>query len=430
VFIVLVFIFLLIGALPVILIADGPIQEGLVSGAMAVAVAIAARNLRAGEAEFLTKIVRPIAIVAAAPVIWMIVQLLPLKIVGLAHPIWDSAEAALGKPVAGGMTIDRGRSLVALCSYVSTVALVVVSMAAAVDRRRAELLLAALANATTFVSVIVIAHGLGLSLLGTDQPKINEAVDVASLGAILTFAAAVWAFERQETRRLAADERSRFRLGLLTCLIAFAACWLALFFAATSSELFAAVSGLGTIIAVVVIRRFGLGPWAGAALAAPILVGIGAVIVTRPGSGSFDVALAFAPQGPDTLVSITERMLTDAPWYGSGAGTFQVLLPIYREVDNLANPAAPTAAAQTVVEMGRGALWIGVMTMLIAACLLLRGALQRGRDSFYSAAGAGCVIALLLLSFMNDGVFSRPVLIIGAIALGLGFAQRTSRTPQ
>jgi hypothetical protein len=62
--------------------------------------------------------------------------------------------------------------------------------------------------------------------------------------------------------------------------------------------------------------------------------------------------------------------------------------------------------------------------------MLLRGALQRGRDSFYPAAGAGCIIVLTLEAFCDASLFGTTVLICAAAALGLGIAQHLSRTIQ
>ena len=66
--------------------------------------------------------------------------------------------------------------------------------------------------------------------------------------------------------------------------------------------------------------------------------------------------------------------------------------------------------------------------VVVMLFLLLRGALQRGRDSYYPAAGAGCVIILMLEAFCDDSLFGTTVVICTMVALGLGFAQSVSRT--
>jgi len=121
-------------------------------------------------------------------------------------------------------------------------------------------------------------------------------------------------------------------------------------------------------------------------------------------------------------------MLADAPWTGTGAGTFAALAPIYRAADAAASAAAPTAAAAIAVELGRPLLWIMALAALGAVAALLRGALARGRDSFYPAAGAALMVTLLLRAFGDAGVLTTPVAIVAAGALGLAAAQSRSRT--
>jgi hypothetical protein len=67
---------------------------------------------------------------------------------------------------------------------------------------------------------------------------------------------------------------------------------------------------------------------------------------------------------------------------------------------------------------------------VVLAGMLLRAAMSRGRDSFYAAAAASTVVALLILAFGNPGLFGTSVLIIVATVLGLAVAQSRSGTAQ
>src|SRR5882672_965176 len=116
------FLTLLILTSPAILVFDGPIIHGLIIAAAALSVAIIALRIRPGEADFLSSVVRPLAVVAVVPALWMLIQVLPLKTIGLANPIWDSAASALGRPLAGSISIDPGATLVSLARYLSAAA--------------------------------------------------------------------------------------------------------------------------------------------------------------------------------------------------------------------------------------------------------------------------------------------------------------------
>ena len=102
------FLILLIVVTPITLLFDGPIVHGLIIAAAAVSVAIVALRIRPGEIGFLSTVIRRTIIVAAIFTLWMLIQVLPLKIVGLANPIWESAATALGRPSAGSIRIDPG----------------------------------------------------------------------------------------------------------------------------------------------------------------------------------------------------------------------------------------------------------------------------------------------------------------------------------
>src|ERR1035437_9095733 len=102
------FLVLLIVTTPALIIFDGPIVYGLVTAAGALSVAIVPLRIWAGASAFLATVIRPVAMVAVVPAVWMLIQVLPLKTIGLAHPIWESAAAALGRPLAGSISIDPG----------------------------------------------------------------------------------------------------------------------------------------------------------------------------------------------------------------------------------------------------------------------------------------------------------------------------------
>jgi hypothetical protein len=119
-------------------------------------------------------------------------------------------------------------------------------------------------------------------------------------------------------------------------------------------------------------------------------------------------------------------MLSEAKWEGSGAGSFEALLPIYRDTDEADSLGIPTAAAAIAIEMGQPFLWTCVIVVLIGASTLFKRALQRRRDHVYSSAGAGCIIALLISLFANDGIFGLAASLMISVVCGLAFAQSKS----
>ena len=425
----------LICATPAMLLADGPIIHGLVAASMAVAVLSLAWMIRPGEADFLLSVLRPIAVIAAIPAIWMVVQILPLPAIGLAHPIWGSAAAALGHPLSGSITIDTGASLLALARYLSTFAIFVVSLAVAIDRQRANWILLALMFATALIALIVMSHdllGLNFLLYGAGSPGRAEAIDCTALGVIISVTVILREFEPEQTGKTNRDHATAAPWqSVVPCVIGLAICLAALAMTMMIGATVAAAFGVATMLAVAAIRYFNLGSWGVSGIAAVAVVAAIALIASQPQPQiqTKDLTLAFATQAATPLASITQHILADNPWTGFGAGNFAAIAPVYRVVDdNSVYVVGSTAAATTVIELGRSMLWGIVGVVIIAIIALLRGALRRGRDWFYAACGASCLITLLALVFSNPGLFGTAISIIAAAVLGLAFAQSKSRT--
>jgi hypothetical protein len=413
----------LIGMSPLILLWDRLVVQGLLAGLLGVAFVIAALTLRPGETEFLVLVSRALFAVAAIPVLWIILQIAPLRI--LAHPIWKSAETALQEPFAGSISIDPGASIIALGHYLIVTAVVFLSAAVAVDRLRAEWALFALNVAASVIALFLIfLPERWLTGSGHEQ-----AIDCASLGAIIAAAACVRSFERYENRR---SSSRRSKLKLIRNLILFGAallvCCLALALAPSKQAIFATAFGLGTLACIVVIRRFGLGAFG---IGGMVLLGIGIAIVVmaiHPPTRDTSVTLAFASD-PSPATALSQRMLNDAPLVGTGAGTFTALAPIYREMIDLPYSSQPSTTAGTVaIELGSPMLWLAAAAAVAGIVILLRASLRRGRDSFYPAMAGAALITLLLLAFTNAGLLGNTTGLIAATAIGMGFAQSKGRS--
>jgi hypothetical protein len=409
----------LICASPVILLWDGLIVRGLVAGILAVALAITAQTLRPGEAKFLISIVRSLAAVAVVPALWVLVQLLPIRF--LAHPIWNSAETALGHPVAGTISIDPGASVIALGQYLSVIAVAFLSTAVAVDRQRAEWILFALTAAVTAVALMIVTRPATFVRV--------QAIDCVAMGTIIAGAACIRTIERYETRRSSPQRSVPVLLWtFVACSAALAICGTVVMLGSTREIVIATAYGIFALTCISIIRRFALGAMGTAAIVAPAL-GAAILLLVYPAERGTSVPLAFAGASDPSLIALSERVLDDAPLVGTGAGTFAALAPIYRQIDDPPpSSTAATAAATVAIELGKPMFWL--ITMATAGCIfiLLSASLQRGRDSFYPALGGSCLITLLLLSFNNAGLFGTASSSMAAAVIGLAIAQSKSRT--
>lgn len=418
----------LIVVTPALTIIDGTFAEGFILAIAATAIALVALTLHTGELRRLAQLVKPIAIIVFVPCIWMLIQIVPVPGRWPAHPAWMSASAALGKPLMGSISLDIGATWLSLARYVLVVAIAIVTTVVTLDRQRAEAILLLLTAAAVLVAAGLIVSDLGY--LGFAQFDLSaprgQALNIAVIGLILSCATAIRTYENHEMRRARSGKSDTSPIiAIAVSIVALTICLSAIVADADAVLLLAAVFGVSILISVAAIRRLRLGPWGRSGIAAAAIVGAIGFFAASSANKDVDPTISLSSQ-PQISIAATERMLSDAKWAGTGAGTFEALLPIYRDVDDAYSYTAPTAAASVAVEMGRPFFWGLIILALIGAGSLFKRALIRGRDYYYSAAGAGCVVALLVSSFANAGIFGLAASLLTSVICGLALAQSKS----
>jgi hypothetical protein len=413
----------LLALLPTLMMAGGTLALGLALAIVAIATLTTAVTLQGDELTRFSRLLRPVAVVALfIPAVWMLLQVLPMPASVLANPIWASASAALDRPLAGTVSLDTGATLLALARYCAGVAAAFVAAAVTLSRPRAETIFSLLTAIAALIAAELIGFELGyLRLPGFERA---DATDIAVIGFVLSCAMMIRAYEQLDT------SASRRRNSPVTAkveasasLVALIICLSAILISRESVLLFAALFGSGVLISAWVIRRWRLGLWGQigiGALAAVVVVGFFATAPARKGADG-----SLAPPMQSRLSSI-ERMLSDTKWSGSGAGSFEALSTIYRDIDEQQSPETPTAAAAIAIEMGQPFLLASVIVALLGALTLFRRALRRGRDYVYPSAGAGCIAALLIMLFASNGILGLIASLTTAVICGLAFAQSKS----
>ena len=93
--------------------------------------------------------------------------------------------------------------------------------------------------------------------------------------------------------------------------------------------------------------------------------------------------------------------MSGTPWLGNGVGTFRSLVPIYQDFGTVPALEPPSTAIAVAIEWGTIALAI---TIAFAAQLFLftfRGAVRRGRDSYFAATAAAGVLVMICEAFCD-----------------------------
>ena len=178
----------------------------------------------------------------------------------------------------------------------------------------------------------------------------------------------------------------------------------------------------------VLLRRLSLGRWTAATVCAAALVACVGVIALRfAANPSISPIFRFSTLESAETDAATLRMLSDANWAGSGVGSFQALAAIYRDTSGAPGQAAINTITSMVLEWGRAGLLIAVVFLIQLLIVLFRGALSRGRDSFYAASAAACLVTAFCEAYCDTSFTDVTVQMMSAIVVGLGLSQTQGR---
>jgi hypothetical protein len=420
----------LIAVAPVFAFSAGRTSPQLINFVVA-ALLLLLPNAPENDVRSALAIYKPMAVAALLPVAWMVLQLLPLPLGSIDHPVWHSAASALAESLFGHISIDLGFTLRGLFGYLSLISLAFTTTVLTRNRERPETILTALCTITVFIALeqLLFRDLAVLKPANSTGDLTSSLVALTAFGVMLNVALVVRAAERYETR---ANRQGRSLRGFISLMLLGIAgtviCLVALVSFATYDVLIATSFGMVVVAIVVLIRRLRLARWTAATLCAAVLVACGGVIALRfAANPSVSPLFRFAKIESVDAIAASLRMLADANWTGDGVGTYQALAAIYRGADGLPGPAAINTITSIVLEWGRAGLLMVVLLVIQLLVVLFRGALARGRDSFYAAGAAACLVIAFCEAYCDASFTNVTVQMMAAIIIGLGLAQTAGR---
>jgi hypothetical protein len=422
------FLSILLAALPVLAITDDWLVQdvGAIAAALLLLIAIGASQ---NDLEITARLLRQIRLAILFPAAWMVLQIAPLN--QLANSIWPTASIALNEPLSGHISIDPGATIHSLFAYLTTASLMVATMIVTRDRERAETTLFVVCAVTTFMSAETLLgqfRPLSGIVPAPGNPLAATFTTISALGAVVNVAAAVRIIERSLSRR---EDARVLPSILLSCLglAASASCLGAIMIAGRSDLLIVAGFGIAVILLVGCSRLMALRPVAAGILFAVLALAAAVIIAVRFEDNPTAIAiLRFATSASADSLSVTQRALSDIKWLGSGVGTFDMLVPIYRDFGGTAVVEPASTIAKITIEWGRAALIVLAIIMLQLFVVMFAGAVRRGRDWFFAAAASACILVLFCGAFCDSSLTHPSSQIIATVIIGLGLAQTMGRT--
>ncbi|PSO25955.1 hypothetical protein [Bradyrhizobium sp. MOS002] len=406
-------------------IQDNAASQSLLALFIAAALASIGVSTRAADVKFAGQVTKGLKLIAAIPAGWMILQILPTPIG--ANSIWSYANQALDRQAWGHISLDPGRSLGAVAWYIANIALIVVSLFATIDRRRAELVLFVLTGATglTTIGLLIASFGLLPGVSAEHAPPLLSAF--GALGVLFAVTSGARAFERLSKSAKGSSRPTEILLAFLASGVGLVCSAAGLAASASLNMGLIVFFGIAIFASAQIVRRIGLGGWAIVTLAATLTLAAAMIFVwrydpTRP----LSPFLQFAGTSSADALSAAQRMLADSGWRGTGAGTFAKTLPLYQELGAGGTPP-PTTASALVIELGWPIAIVIIISAGWLAITLYRGALERGRDSFYPAAACACTVVAVGQAFCDATLLNSSIAVIIDVTIGLGLAQSVSR---
>ena len=410
---------LLIALFPVLTIQDGLPAQSLFAAFAALIIAAAGVAARAADAQFAAQVTRRLGLAAAIPVAWMVIQLLPMPS-QLSHTVWVNGNEVLDQKAWGHISVDLGKTLEALVFYLANIALILASILLARDYQRAGRLLIIL-SAVTFLTVLALLTDRVFHLFALSAYPQQGLGAASALGLVLSLAVGALGLERgAQAKRSSRTFLFASAGGIIICTAGLAA-------AANINLAVVAAFGAVTFLSIQLARSLQLNSWTIAVLLATLLAAATMIVIWRfDPDRPLSLLLNFATSTPTNSLAVAQRLLGDTGWFGAGAGTYTVLLPIYQDFGEAA-VQLPSSAAVLVVVLGLPAVLIAVGIGLWLIVRLYGGALARGRDSFYAAAAASGTLILLGEAFCDTSLLQAGIAGTGSVLIGIGLAQSVSR---
>lgn len=382
----------------------------------------------------------------AAVVLWIGFQSLTWAHAPIVNPIWGVAAHALGRPLAGSISIDRDLTAVALIRLLTAASVFWLALQLGRDGARAVRLVGAIAAiGCGYAAYGLIAWKTG-PLPWLDIPSAGDMLSstffnrddyaaYAGLGVVATVGLLLRLYRREAggavghwRRQAAAVIEATGRRGAALWACGFLTT-VALLSTGSRGGVTASLFGL-FVVGVLTRRRPGKATkepiWAFCAvflLVAAIVLAFGGVVAGKLEQQGISDASRTA------VYVLTLRSILDAPLLGWGYGTFRDVFPLYRD-HSLSVDGVWLQAHDTYLEVFQG-LGLAFGAMLVSSVLWLvlrtvRGAGWRRENAIVPCVAAGAAALVGVHALVDFSLQIQAVALTFMALLGAGVAQSAS----
>jgi O-antigen ligase len=382
-------------------------------------------------------------------VVWSLLQIAPFMPESWRHPIWRMASDALGEPIAGAISVNPDLTVLAVTRLLTCGLVFWLSLQLCRSERRAR----AMVKGIALIGLGYAVYGILAffvwpdTILWFDKEHYRDSLTstfvnrnsyatYAGLGLVCALACALQAFQRLAPPTRAGLEQKIAALvasalgpggGWIACGFIIG---VALVLTGSRGGVAASLAGILVFVALATIQG----------RERPFAVGVGVLLtLCALGAALFGFGDFFAArlelQGVSSddrlaVYVLTLRVISDAPWLGTGYGAFQDVFKMYRDA-SLPPPLFWDRAHNTYLELLQGlGLPMALLFVLGVGALVwrcLNGALGRQEEATVPLASAAASVILSLQAFVDFSLQIQAVALTWAALLGAGAAQSWSR---
>lgn len=381
----------------------------------------------------------PLALVLLV-LLWVILSLLPFGIAP--HPLWHMTSDLLGRPLHATITVSAEATLVSLMRLSSYAAIFWVALQYGRDRRRAYQALVWIAWAGLAYAIYGLANyfsgneyllwylrWVGPGDVTSTFVNRNSYATYAGLGFLTSASLSLAAFRRAWQT----SDRSQPKVSrTIECLAGWPLVYffimlvIAMALLQTHSRMGAAATLLGTVTMLWLLvmarlvrnRKF---LWLTVVLCAVFLVQVsGQITFERLGNSTEIDRLP--------IFALVVQQIADAPWTGSGYGSFPAVFLMYRDT-SLAAPyylMAHNIYLELAAEIGIPATVLLVVAVLWLAGLCAVGVFRRRQDRIYPILGVAATILVGSHVLLDFSLQIPAIAVLYSVILGVAVAQSWS----
>jgi len=363
------------------------------------------------------------------------------------HPLWQMARDALHRDLPGAISINVDETMLSLVRLGTAVCVFWTTMQLCHSARRAHQLVTAVAAiGALYASYVVISFFVFPgAVLWYEKWNYTQAAPskfaysntyatYAGIGLIASIALAIDQFAAFDGVR----STGRKIAGVVAAMTGPGGVWLAaagvIVVAATLTAarggIFSTFGGLAALLALIVLRRRGKGVVAGiGALTAMAIVGSIAYVFGDAFANRLELP-GFNSQDRLAVYRLGILSILDAPYSGSGWGTFRDVFPMYRD-SSLGPFGVWNVARNTYVEEFQGLGIPAASILLVGVGVLvgrtIYGSFTRKHGSIVPIVATAATFIVSLEAFVDYGIQIQAVALTWTAILAAGVAQSWSR---